>query len=62
VTKAVGVAEAAKELGLTPTAVYRHVQRGNLPAVRLGRRVLISREVLDRLTKSTAERPEIRVQ
>jgi excisionase family DNA binding protein len=42
------VDEAAKSLGIWPTVVRGHIERGNLPAKRLGRRTII-------LTRSDVE-------
>lgn len=44
----VTVAEAATLLGLTERAVRSHVQRGRLAARRLGTRILIDMDGLDR--------------
>ena len=43
------VRAAAKYLGLPSNSVYRAVSRGELPHMRIGRRILISAAVLDRL-------------
>jgi excisionase family DNA binding protein len=40
-------AEVARELGLSRHAVDMAIQRGDLPAARLGGRVLVSRATLD---------------
>jgi excisionase family DNA binding protein len=42
------VTEAAERLGLSRTLAYQLVRRGDLPAVRLGRRLLVPRGALDR--------------
>lgn len=41
------VSEAAKLLRISPWTLYHHVQRGILPAVRIGRRVRFSRAALE---------------
>lgn len=33
----VGVREGAQRLGVSPRTIYRQIQRGRLPAVRVGR-------------------------
>ena len=40
------VAEAAKALGLSRNSVYEGVRRGEIPALRIGRRVVIPRTAL----------------
>jgi excisionase family DNA binding protein len=46
---AVSVGEAASLLGVHPETVRREIRRGRLPAVRIGRRTLVAREVLNKL-------------
>ncbi len=46
---AVSVEEAASMLGVHPETVRREIRRGRLPAVRIGRRTLVAREVLNKL-------------
>lgn len=43
------VDEASSLLGLNRNTVYESVKRGELPTIRLGRRILISRAGLQRL-------------
>ena len=43
------VNEVAKLLGLNRNSVYEAAKRGELPIIRLGRRVLISRAGLQRM-------------
>lgn len=45
---AVSVREAAKMLGLSKNSVLAAVNRGDLPAIRVGRRILIARLPLER--------------
>jgi excisionase family DNA binding protein len=45
------VAEAAEALRVSPDTVYRLVHRGELPYLRLGRRIVIPRERLERLVR-----------
>ncbi len=44
---AVGVAEAAEWLGVSPNFLRLEIARGRLRAARLGRRVLIARTTLE---------------
>jgi excisionase family DNA binding protein len=43
------VEEAAAALGISRTLAYEAVQRGEIPHIRIGKRILISRAQLDRL-------------
>lgn len=49
-SRTVTIAEAARQLGVATSFLYRLVQRGDcpFPILRLGRRVVVSRQVLDR--------------
>lgn len=40
------ISAAAKELGMSEAALRKHVQRGNVPSVRVGSRVLVDMEAL----------------
>jgi excisionase family DNA binding protein len=42
------IPEAARVLGIGRNSAYEAAQRGELPTVRLGRRVLVPRDALDR--------------
>ena len=46
---ALTVREAAPLLGLTPKALHEQIRQGRVPAVHLGRRVLVSRRALEAL-------------
>ena len=46
---AFSVEEAAKKLGIGRTAAYLATQRGEIPTVRIGGRVLVPKAALDRL-------------
>ena len=43
------VEEAAALLGLSRSATYRAVQRGEIPALRFGRRILVPTQALKRM-------------
>lgn len=43
------VNEVAELLGISRTAAYECVRRGEIPAIELGRRLVIARSTVDRL-------------
>lgn len=43
------VPEVAETLGISTDSVYLAIRRGEIPALRLGRRLLVPREAIDRL-------------
>lgn len=45
--RAVNVKDAARQLGIGKTLAYELVARGELPAVRLGRRIVIPQHAID---------------
>ena len=49
------VTEAAAVLGISRTHAYELVARGELPALRLGRRIVIPRRSLERLLNGDAD-------
>lgn len=51
------VEEAAEVLGISRTSAYECVRRGELRAVRLGRRLVVPRLVVEQLL--TGERPTV---
>jgi excisionase family DNA binding protein len=42
------VHEAAEILGISPWAAYRGVKNGNIPATRIGKRLVVPRHALER--------------
>jgi excisionase family DNA binding protein len=55
------VAEVAELLRTTPKAIYCMIGRGQLPVTRVGRRVLVRRDMLERaLDERTAASPSRR--
>ena len=54
----VTVEEAAKILGIGRNSTYQAVARGDIPAIRVGRRLLIPRVQIERLL-SGEKRPSI---
>jgi excisionase family DNA binding protein len=51
------VEEAAVVLGISRTSAYECVRRGELRAVRLGRRLVVPRIVVDQLLTGTRPNP-----
>jgi excisionase family DNA binding protein len=51
------VKEAAKLLGIGRNSAYEAAHRGEIPAVRIGRRLVVSRAALDRLLGAGAMDP-----
>jgi excisionase family DNA binding protein len=49
------VEEAAATLGISRASAYEGVRRGEIPAIRIGRRVLVRRVALDRLLSTPRE-------
>lgn len=45
----VDVADVAARMGVAPATIYRAIRRGELDAVRIGRRILVIRTSVDRL-------------
>jgi len=43
------IAEAARQLGIGRNAAYEAAQSGSLPALRIGRRLLVPKVAFDRL-------------
>jgi excisionase family DNA binding protein len=53
----VGVPEAGRMLGISRSLAYELVARGELPSVRLGRRIVIPIRAIEELLASAWERP-----
>lgn len=49
------VTDAAHALGIGRTTMWRMVQNGEVPVVRVGRRVLVPREALETLARSESD-------
>lgn len=49
------VEEAAEVLGLSRNSAYEGIRSGDIPAIRVGRRLLIPKVALDRLLREGAE-------
>ena len=51
------VDETAALLGISRGLAYQMARQGNIPTVRLGRRLLVPRSALDRLMSDAATKP-----
>lgn len=51
------VQEAARALGIGRGSAYQAVRRGELPVIRLGKRLVVPRAALERLLASAGQRP-----
>lgn len=51
------VEQAAEVLGIGRTAAYNAAQSGDLPVIRIGRRLLIPRPALDQMLNGEAAAP-----
>lgn len=52
-SETIGIAEAARRLGLTPKATRRAALSGEIPAIKIGRRWLVLREPFEGLLRPT---------
>ena len=50
--------EAARELGVSRNAAYDAAKRGELPTIKIGRRLLVPRAALEALLNPAAKAPE----
>jgi excisionase family DNA binding protein len=53
------VEEARKQLGLSRGLVYEAIRRGEIPSIRIGRRILIPCAALERLLREATTRHSI---
>ena len=53
---ALSVEDAARLLGISRTLAYESVARGELPSIRLGKRIVVPRRALDELLASAMDR------
>ena len=53
--KTITVSEAALELGISRNGAYEAAKRGEIPTVKIGRRVLVPREAIDRMLAKAME-------
>ena len=52
------VEETAKRLGIGRNSAYEAVKRGEIPSIRIGRRILIPTKALDNLLASNVRKPQ----
>lgn len=52
----IGVAEAAKRLGVSASLLYREIDLGKFPAKRIGGRIVISIKVLEQMAEPSDNR------
>jgi excisionase family DNA binding protein len=52
--KTISVAEAGKRLGVSRNLAYEAVKAGQIPVIRIGRRLLVPVAALDRMLNGTA--------
>jgi len=55
------VSQAAEALGISRTLAYELVARSELPSVRLGRRIVVPRRVVDALLASALAQLDVQV-
>ena len=53
-SKTVTISELTKALGISRGLAYQAARRGEFPTIRIGRRVLVPREALDRMLSTDA--------
>jgi excisionase family DNA binding protein len=53
------VPEAARLLGIGRNTAYEAIRRGEIPALRIGRRLLVPRAALGRLLSTLATRSDV---
>ncbi len=56
-SQTVSVGYAAAALGIGRTTLYNAIQRGEVPVLRIGRRVVVRRATLDRLLADAPQFP-----
>jgi len=54
-----GVEEAGKRLSLNRTAAYNAVRRGQIPAIRLGRKLVVPVKALERMLETGLPASEV---
>ncbi|GEM_PF-4771507 len=53
------VNEFMEETGAKPSSTWKMIREGRLPVIRMGRRVLISRDVLERFLRGDFSTPTL---
>jgi len=52
------VEETAKRLGIGRNSAYEATKRGDIPSIRIGRRILVPTKALDNLLASNVGKPQ----
>jgi excisionase family DNA binding protein len=52
--RTVTIEEAGRELGISRNGAYEAAKRGEIPTIKIGRRILVPRAALDRLLSGEA--------
>jgi excisionase family DNA binding protein len=55
--KVISITEAGTQLGLNRTAAYLAAARGDIPTIRIGRRILVPRHAIDELIERAMQKP-----
>jgi excisionase family DNA binding protein len=51
------VEEAARALGINRNSAYEAARNGELPSIKIGRRILVPRAALERMLESAGQKP-----
>ena len=54
--KVISITEAGAQLGLNRTASYLAAKRGDIPTIRIGRRVLVPRHAIDEMLERAVQK------
>lgn len=57
--RSVTVNEFMEETGAKPSSTWKMIREGRLPVIRMGRRVLIARDVLERFLQGDFSTPSL---
>jgi len=56
-SRTISIGEAAQLLGLCGLTVYKAAERGDIPTIRIGRRILVLREPFERMLQGEEATP-----
>ena len=54
--KVITIMEAAKELGISKGSAYEAARSGQIPTIRIGRRLIVPRAAFDKMLEQAGER------
>ena len=57
--KVLTVMEAAEELGISRGSAYEAVRSGQIPTIRIGRRLIVPRAAFDKMLEQAGEREAV---